>query len=371
MTAPLEFHRLNVGSVDPLTDDAVAITLDVPGDLRDVFRYLPGQHITLRADIDGEDVRRTYSICSNANSSTLRIGVKRLNGGVFSTYATSRLRRGDRLDVIGEVERTEGELARRHYPGNLEAWDLYQRGLWHYRRLSVEDNSKARAFLAQALELDPYFAAAYSRLAAVHYWDISLGWAESPERSLEELLRNARMGVDLDPRDPIGHTYLAAGFSLRGDGERFRAGSRRAVDLNPSSPEALCMLGWALAGSGQADEAISLCQRGLRLSPQGPSAWLAFDVLAFSHVVAGRYSEAIEAGRRATELRPDYLWGYLYLAASFAGLDSPDEARKALEEALRVQPDLSEDLIRRPLAFGARDVVERFIAGLRKAGLEG
>ena len=273
--------------------------------------------------------------------------------------------------MIGEVERTEGELARRHDPGNLEAWDLYQRGLWHYRRLSVEDNSKARAFLAQALELDPYFAAAYSRLAAVHYWDISLGWAESPERSLEELLRNARMGVDLDPRDPIGHTYLAAGFSLRGDGERFRAGSRRAVDLNPSSPEALCMLGWALAGSGQADEAISLCQRGLRLSPQGPSAWLAFDVLAFSHVVAGRYSEAIEAGRRATELRPDYLWGYLYLAASFAGLDSPDEARKALEEALRVQPDLSEDLIRRPLAFGARDVVERFIAGLRKAGLEG
>ena len=103
MTAPLEFHRLNVGSVDPLTDDAVAITLDVPGDLRDVFRYLPGQHITLRADIDGEDVRRTYSICSNANSSTLRIGVKRLNGGVFSTYATSRLRRGDRLDVMTPI----------------------------------------------------------------------------------------------------------------------------------------------------------------------------------------------------------------------------------------------------------------------------
>ena len=78
----------------------------------------------------------------------------------------------------------------------------------------------------------------------------------------------------------------------------------------------------------------------------------------------------METGRRVTELRPDYLWGYLYLAASFADLDRPDEARSALEEALRVQPDLSVDLIRRPLVFGDPNVVERWVAALRKAGLE-
>ena len=273
--------------------------------------------------------------------------------------------------MSGELERTEAAQALRRDPRSLKAWDLYQRGLWHFRRYTAEDNVKARAFLEQALELDPYFATAYGRIAATHYWDIALGWADSPKRSLEELRRNARRSVELDPRDPIGQTWLGAGFSMTGDGERTRAALRRAVDLNPSSWDALSMLGWALAGSGQADEAIVVCQKGLRLSPHGPSAWLAFDVLAFAYMVAGRYPEAIEAGRRVTELRPDYLWGYLYLAASFARLNRPDEARKALEEALRVQPDLSVDLIRRPLAFGDPEVVERWIAALRQAGLEG
>ncbi len=272
--------------------------------------------------------------------------------------------------MIGEIERTEGEQARRQDPRNLEAWELYQRGLWHYGRLTAEDNAKGRAFLEQSIELDPYFAPAYSRIAAIFFWDISLGWADSPERWQEELFRNARRSIELDPRDPTGHTYLASAFSLTGDGEKMRASAQRAVDLNPSSPEALNWLAWGLAGLGRADEGIVLAQTALRLSPHGPLAWMGFDTLAFAYTVAGRYVEAVDAGRRGTELRPDYVWSYLYLAASFAGLDRSDEARRAIEEALRVQPDLSEEVVRGNLAFGDSEVVERFIAGLRKAGLE-
>jgi adenylate cyclase len=273
--------------------------------------------------------------------------------------------------MMGEVERAEGRQALRRDPGSLEAWGLYQRALWHYDRFTDSDNEKARALLEQALELDPYFATAYGRIAAIHYWDSALGWTDSPERSQQEVLRAARSSVGLDPRDPIGQTYLAAGLSLTGDGERARAAARRAVELNPSSTEALSFLGWMLAGGGQAEEAISLCQQSLRLDPHGPYGWLNFDVLSFAYIVAGRYAEAIETARRLTEMRPDYLWGYLYLAASFARLDRPDEAHGALEEALRVQPELSVDLVRRSLAFGDRGVVERYIAALRKAGLKG
>ena len=99
----LVFHQLRVIEVASLTSDAVAITFDVPEELAEEFRYLPGQHITLRAFIDGEDVRRSYSICANANSSKLRVGVKRLPAGAFSTYATTDLKAGDMLDVMTPV----------------------------------------------------------------------------------------------------------------------------------------------------------------------------------------------------------------------------------------------------------------------------
>ncbi len=105
MTRPagVHFHRLRVASIERLTDDAVAVEFDVPDRLRDAFRYVPGQHVTVRADIDGTDVRRSYSICANANSGRLRIGVKRLPGGAFSTFATTVLRPGDELEVMSPV----------------------------------------------------------------------------------------------------------------------------------------------------------------------------------------------------------------------------------------------------------------------------
>ena len=99
----LEFHQLRVTEVSPLTEDSVAVTFDVPDQLSETFAYLPGQHVTVRAFIADEDVRRSYSICANANSDKLRVGIKRLPGGAFSTYATSDLKAGDVLDVMAPV----------------------------------------------------------------------------------------------------------------------------------------------------------------------------------------------------------------------------------------------------------------------------
>ena len=113
----LDFHRLRVSEVSPLTDDAVAVTFDVPPELAEAFRYLPGQHMTLRALIDGRDVRRSYSICSNANEGKLRVGIKRLPGGAFSSYATSVLAAGDVIDAmppVGEFSIVPDSTTARH-----------------------------------------------------------------------------------------------------------------------------------------------------------------------------------------------------------------------------------------------------------------
>jgi ring-1,2-phenylacetyl-CoA epoxidase subunit PaaE len=98
-----EFHTLEVVSVEPLTDASVAIGLAVPPELADAYRFIPGQHVIVRRDIDGEDVRRSYSICTSANSGDLRVAVKRLEGGAFSTFANQELAVGDRLEVTPPV----------------------------------------------------------------------------------------------------------------------------------------------------------------------------------------------------------------------------------------------------------------------------
>jgi ring-1,2-phenylacetyl-CoA epoxidase subunit PaaE len=94
------FHPLRVASVERLTEDAVAVTFDVPDELRDEFRFNPGQHLSVRSAALGADVRRNYSICAPATGGPLRIGVKRIPDGVFSTYAAERLQPGDVLDVM-------------------------------------------------------------------------------------------------------------------------------------------------------------------------------------------------------------------------------------------------------------------------------
>ena len=94
------FTTLTVGSVEQLTSDSVAVTFDLPAELAPAFAFRPGQHLTLRRVIGDQDLRRTYSVCSSAAGGPLRVAVKRLEGGAFSTWATGELRAGDELEVL-------------------------------------------------------------------------------------------------------------------------------------------------------------------------------------------------------------------------------------------------------------------------------
>ncbi|WP_323795768.1 1,2-phenylacetyl-CoA epoxidase subunit PaaE [Nisaea sp.] len=94
------FTSLRVRDVRPETSDSVSIALDVPEEQRASFRYLPGQYLTLRHEIDGHDVRRSYSICSGLDDGEIRVAVKRVEGGAFSSFANDALKPGDMLDVM-------------------------------------------------------------------------------------------------------------------------------------------------------------------------------------------------------------------------------------------------------------------------------
>ncbi|MFF1416487.1 2Fe-2S iron-sulfur cluster-binding protein [Streptomyces sp. NPDC058280] len=95
------FHPLRVSEVERLTDDAVAVTFAVPPELREAFRHTPGQHIALRRTAQGEEIRRTYSISAPAGADpVLRVGIRLVEGGEFSTYALKELAVGDTVDVM-------------------------------------------------------------------------------------------------------------------------------------------------------------------------------------------------------------------------------------------------------------------------------
>jgi ring-1,2-phenylacetyl-CoA epoxidase subunit PaaE len=94
------FHPLTVCDVRRETPDSVSIAFAVPPALADDYRYVPGQHLTLRTRLNGEEVRRSYSICSGLDDSELRIAVKKVEGGLFSPFAAEGIRVGDKLDVM-------------------------------------------------------------------------------------------------------------------------------------------------------------------------------------------------------------------------------------------------------------------------------
>jgi ring-1,2-phenylacetyl-CoA epoxidase subunit PaaE len=94
------FHELEVAAVRPLTADSIEVTFAVPPELQGEYDYLPGQYVALRTEVDGHQVRRSYSICRPPTSGTISVGIKRDLGGLFSVWAHEHLAVGDRIDVM-------------------------------------------------------------------------------------------------------------------------------------------------------------------------------------------------------------------------------------------------------------------------------
>ena len=99
----MHFHELIVREVRRETPECVSIAFTVHPELKEIFQYKQGQYITLRTKIGGEDVRRSYSICSSPLDSEIRVAVKKTEQGLFSTYANEQLKKGDILDVMPPI----------------------------------------------------------------------------------------------------------------------------------------------------------------------------------------------------------------------------------------------------------------------------
>jgi ring-1,2-phenylacetyl-CoA epoxidase subunit PaaE len=106
----IHFHRIPIKDVTKETTDCVSVSLDIPEDLKAVFAYKQGQSLTMRAFINNEEVRRTYSICSSPLDNEWKVAVKKVEGGLFSTFANDQLKKGDVLEIMEPVGKFYTEL---------------------------------------------------------------------------------------------------------------------------------------------------------------------------------------------------------------------------------------------------------------------
>ena len=95
-----QFYDIQISEVSKETEDCTVITFHIPDQLRELFSYTQGQYLTLRKMIGGEDVRRSYSLCSSPVDNEWKVAVKQIPGGVFSTYANTELKAGDVLELM-------------------------------------------------------------------------------------------------------------------------------------------------------------------------------------------------------------------------------------------------------------------------------
>jgi adenylate cyclase len=277
--------------------------------------------------------------------------------------------------IVGAIhpEIAESEQARAlgGDPASLDAWEIAQRGWWHFNRFSREENAKARELLEQAIALDPRFGWPHFVLSQVHYTDICFGWRDSPERLVGEVLREAQTCVVLDSKDAYGQVALATAYSLTGQREEAVAAAELAMELNPCLSMAYLLLGSLLAATGRPDEGIAVVEKGMRLSPRDP--WL-FDMrntIAAAHFAAGRYEESLDWAQRSLQLKPDYVIPMDIAAASCAHLGRIEEACERFARRLEIERAPTLETIERVFGFADPDFQARFIDGLRKAGWDG
>lgn len=120
----IHFHPLRVKKVEQETEDCVAIEFDVPAELKEAFRFTQGQNLTIRKVLNGEELRRNYSICTSPFDNKLKVAVKKVEGGLFSTWAAEELKAGDVLDVLPPTGKFYTEL----YPSQRKSYVAFAAG---------------------------------------------------------------------------------------------------------------------------------------------------------------------------------------------------------------------------------------------------
>jgi adenylate cyclase len=276
----------------------------------------------------------------------------------------------------GQIEKSVIERAGRKRTESMTAYDCLLRGNKHFHRLTHEGLLEARRLYQKAIELDPQFAQAISRLAATDNLSTSLGWES--EDSRPDTMETVQRALALDSND--NWSRLTLGWTLLRK-QRFDESEEqfeKALALNPGDADCVAWAALASVVLGRADEAFELINKAMRLNPLHQNYY--HMVSGHAAYFTGRYDDAVRGFKQGSEFG---IWHHANLAAAYGQMGRVEEAR--IEAAMFVEerrrhlesngiplPASELELVApRMVRFRRQVDRERYLGGLRKAGLAG
>jgi adenylate cyclase len=268
------------------------------------------------------------------------------------------------------VSLTSGEQARLVGRGtkNLEAYLKAIEANEQFFLMNRQGSLKAKEFAREAISLDPEYAFPHAVLANSHMLDAWMRFGESYDESMKLADDAAHKALGLDESDPYIHSTLTNLHVMQRRYDEAVASAERALALGPGAARSQSSMGTALLFSCRFHEAIPFFEESVRLDPYPPSPL--FRLLGSAYSAVGRHDEALKAYEKALRVNPNDIFAHLSLAGSYAELGKDEEARAEVREVLRLHPKFSLDYFAKIYTFKDQSFVDRRVELLRKAGLK-
>jgi adenylate cyclase len=273
--------------------------------------------------------------------------------------------------IAPKIEQAEIERAKRKPTENLDAYDLYLRGLACFKnRFTREKFRESLRLFNEAIEHDPEFAAAYGMAAWCYVTLHTNAWIDNRVQEVADATWLVERAVELGKDDAValaGAAFALANFI--GDLDRAAVLMNRACMLNPNLAHAWIGSGWINVRLGEPELGLERLKHAKRLSPLDSLTYVIYGATAAAHFFAGRYDEAASWAEKAELELPNYATGPRIAAASHALAGRPDEARRALARLRLIDPAARVSNLKDWITLRRPQDLAQFEDGLRKAGL--
>lgn len=272
--------------------------------------------------------------------------------------------------IAPKLEQAEIERSKRKPTNNLDAYDYYLRGVDNLHVQTRESTSEALRQFHKAIELDPGFAAAYAMAAFCYSQRKAFGWVTNRSQDIAEAAPLARRAVELTRDDALA--ISRAGLVLAYVVQDFDAGALlidRARGLNPNLSAVWHASGWLRVWIGEPDTAIEHLERFVRISPLDPLLQSVRSAIAFAHVFAGRFTEAVPFAEKALADSPNSHQALRATALSCALAGRIEQAQKTIGRLLQVDPAFRISKLLDLTPLQRPEDIARYQEGMRKAGL--
>jgi TolB-like protein/Tfp pilus assembly protein PilF len=268
---------------------------------------------------------------------------------------------------IGAAERQKVAKSERR---DLQAWECYHLGVYHFFKFTAADNQEAQKLLQRSRELDPKFGEAhawwaYAVVLGMVYWD-----TDPSEELLDEALAAASVALELDDQNATFYALKARVQLARREYDAALTENEMAINLNPTFAAAHCGLGDSLAYEGRYDEAIKTFENAIELSPNDPQRWAFLTYGALAHIFKGDFETAVKWCETASEIPNCQYWTTAHKAVALAYLGATDRAKRTVARLLKERPDFSIEFAKKKLFFlKDPEQIRTYMEGLALAGV--